>query len=195
MLIGSPSCTAFSTWMALTGAMSKDVAAIRRAKIRAIRHIEFVIELYYEQLAGGRYFLHEHPEHATSWQLLQMKSLMQAQGVVRVCGDQCQYGQEVQYGEHIGQPVRKATGFMSNAPKILERLTRRCAGRDGTCGRSKGGRHVQASGRVAKDAARYSDGLCRAMIRGMVDEMRSRGIWRPGEEGMHPSLTRTAPKP
>ena len=44
---------------------------------------------------------------------------------------------------------------------------------------------MQASGRVAKDAARYSDGLCRAMVRGMVDEMRSRGIWRPGEEGMH----------
>ncbi len=103
----------------------------------------------------------------------------------RVCGDQCHYGQEAQYGEHIGQLVRKATGFMRNAPNILERLTRRCAGRDGTCSRSKCGRHVQASGRVAKDAARYSDGLCRAMIRGMADEMRSRGILRPGGEGVH----------
>ena len=106
--------------------------------------------------------------------------MLQIPGVRRVCGDQCQYGQEVQYGEHMGQPVRKATGFMSNAPKILERLARRCTGRNGMCSRSKGGKHVHASGRVAEDAARYSDGLCRAMIQGMVDEMRSRGIWRPG---------------
>ena len=51
--------------MALSNSRSKDVAAIRRAKIRAIRHIDFVIEFYYDQLAGGRYFLHELPEHAT----------------------------------------------------------------------------------------------------------------------------------
>ena len=38
---------------------STDVAAIRRAKLRAIRHIDFVIDLYHGQLAGGRYFLHE----------------------------------------------------------------------------------------------------------------------------------------
>ena len=82
--------------------------------------------------------------------------------VSNVRGDQCQYGQEVQYGEHRGQPVRKSTGFMGNAQRILERF-------------------VHASGRVATDAARYGDGLCRAMIRGMMGEMQSRGIWRPGE--------------
>ncbi len=55
--------------MHLSETRSKNVTAIRRAELRAIRHIDFVIELYYDQLAGGRYFLHEHPEHATSWQL------------------------------------------------------------------------------------------------------------------------------
>ena len=52
--------------MALNESRSKDVAVMRRAKIRAILHIDFVIELYHDQLADGRYFLHEHPEHATS---------------------------------------------------------------------------------------------------------------------------------
>ena len=80
MLIGSPACTAFSTWMALNEAKSKDVAAIRRARIRAIVHMGFVIELYYDQLADGKYFLHEHPQNATSWQLTPMKSLTDAQG-------------------------------------------------------------------------------------------------------------------
>jgi hypothetical protein len=98
MLIGSPSCTEFSTWMALNEAKSSDVAALRRAKIRAIVHIDFVIELYQDQLADGRYFLHEHPEHATSWQLSRMQNLMDVEGVVKVGGDQCQFGAEHQRG-------------------------------------------------------------------------------------------------
>ena len=39
-------------------------------------HIEFCIELYREQLKHGRYFLHEHPAYATSWQLEAMQRLM-----------------------------------------------------------------------------------------------------------------------
>ena len=141
--------------------------------------------IYREQIEGGRFFLHEHPETAGSWEETCISDLLEIPGVSRVCGDQCQYGQEVQYGAFRGQPVRKATGFMSNAPRVLQRLTRRCAGRDGTCSRAKGCNHVQASGRVAKDAARYSDGPCRAMFRGMMDEMQTQGIWRPGEVGLH----------
>ena len=38
------------------------MAATQKAKIRAIKHIDFVIPLYYDQLGGGRYFFHEHPE-------------------------------------------------------------------------------------------------------------------------------------
>ena len=77
------------------------------------------------------------------------------------------------------------TIFMSNAPRVFQRPTRRCAGRGGTCSQAKGGKHVQASGRAAKDAARYSDELCMAMIRGMMGEMQTQGVWRPGEVGLH----------
>ena len=60
-LIGSPMCTAFSSWQALNEAKSKDVEAILRAKLHAIVHMEFMMELYQAQVDGGRYFLHEHP--------------------------------------------------------------------------------------------------------------------------------------
>jgi hypothetical protein len=146
MLIGSPACTAFSTWMALNEARSKDVAAVRRAKIRAILHIDFVIELYYDQLADGRYFLHEHPEHATSWQLTQMKNLMEAEGVIRVCGDQCQFGAEHQRGARRGDPVKKPTGFLTNSRRVAEALDVRCQGRGGACSRAKGGQHAPCAG-------------------------------------------------
>lgn len=70
---------------------------------------------------------------------------------------------------------------MSNAPRVLGRFGRECTGRDGDCSRAEGGRHVPASGRIANDTARYSDGLCRTMTRGMMDEMQAPSIWRPGE--------------
>ena len=183
-VIGSPMCTRWCSWQHINDKI-RDPKIVKREKRRALVHLEFMTEIYREQIEGGRFFLHEHPESAGSWAEKCISDLLAIPSVSRVCGDQCQYGQEVQYGAFRGQPVRKATGFMSNAPRVLQRLTRRCAGRDGTCSRAKGGTHVQASGRVAKDAARYSDGLCRAMIRGMMDEMQAQGIWRPGEVGLH----------
>ena len=99
--------------------------------------------------------------------------------------DQCQYGQQVMSGPLGGQPVKKPTGVMSRAARLLESLMKRCHGRDGQCSRPAGGKHVTASGRVASDAARYPAELCRAIIHGMVNDMESRGIHRPGEVGLH----------
>ena len=87
MLIGSPMCTAFCTWMALNEARSSDKAAIAEAKRKAIVHIAFVLSLYRAQLDGGRYVLHEHPIHATSWQLGAVQELMAAPSVQRAQGD------------------------------------------------------------------------------------------------------------
>ena len=94
-----------------------------------------------------------------------------------VGADQCVYGQEVQFGEHCGQPIKKPTGFMGEAPMLLKRLSLRCTGgsHPRACSREAGGTHQPCSGRVAKEAAKYSKGLCRAIIRGMLDEMHSRG--------------------
>ena len=75
LLIGSPTCTAFSTWQRLNDARSTNVEARQRAYIEACQHIKFVASLYREQLDGGRYFLHEHPQFASSWQLPCMKEL------------------------------------------------------------------------------------------------------------------------
>ena len=62
LLIGSPMCTAFCTWMALNYAKSSDTAAIALAFGEAVAHLDFVMSMYHEQLAEGRYFLHEHPQ-------------------------------------------------------------------------------------------------------------------------------------
>ena len=89
MLIGSPACKDFSTWQFLNAAKSKDPEAMRRAKTAAILHLDFVCSLYQEQLDGGRYFLHEHPQYATSWSEPSVTKLLERNDVERVYGDQC----------------------------------------------------------------------------------------------------------
>ena len=78
-------------------------------------HLALFRRLYRKQMDSGRYFLHEHPALATSWQERCVREVLALKGVGRVTADQCQFGQENQHGE----PLRKPTGFMSNAPKLL----------------------------------------------------------------------------
>ena len=66
MVIGSPHCTAFTTWQALNEAKSSNPEEMRQAEAWAVKHIEFMIMIYEEQISGGRYFLHEHPMFASS---------------------------------------------------------------------------------------------------------------------------------
>jgi hypothetical protein len=126
MLIGSPECKHFSTWQALNAAKSSDLEALRRAKRKAIAHIEFMVSLYEEQYEAGRYFLHEHPLHATSWQLRRMKDLMAKPGVDLAQGDQCQFGAVIRRGRRTGDSIKKPTGFLCNSPEACKQLSRRC---------------------------------------------------------------------
>ena len=104
--IGSPMCTAFSTWQRFNYAKSNDKSAMQRAFKDASAHTEFVAGLYREQLAGQRYFLHEHPRYATSWNLACMESLSTAPGLAKVHADQCQFGAVASRGPNAGQPLK-----------------------------------------------------------------------------------------
>ena len=44
---------------------------------------------------------------------------------------------------------------------------------------------MTASGKIAREAAKYTRQLCRAIVHGMTDEMYYRGIWKRGEVGLH----------
>ena len=184
LLIGSPMCTAFSTWQRLNDARSTDVEATQRAFAEACRHIKFVSSLYQEQLDGGRYFLHEHPQFASSWALPCMKELARQPGVAVIAADQCQFGATVPQGPDRGRPVKKPTGFMSNSLEILRSLGRRCQGKHGECSRSEGGRHAPCSGSTCKAMAIYPRGLCRAMLHGLTAQLRADGRMQPGCYGI-----------
>ena len=59
-------CTWFSSLASLVRAHVGEDTYKSNLK-RAIRHLEFVVELYQMQVDAGRFFLHENPVSACSW--------------------------------------------------------------------------------------------------------------------------------
>ena len=108
-------------------------------------------------------------------------AMLQLQGVRRVRGDQCQFDQV----SEAGNPIRKATGFMSNSDRLLEALNRRCFGRHGFCTRELGGCHQDCIGKVARRAAIYSDRMCEAILAGAREQLKADKRMREGEVGIH----------
>ena len=172
-------CTAFSSWQRINDKI-RDPAVCAAEKARALVHLSFCVELYREQLKHNRYFVHEHPASATSWQSEVMESLAAEPGVVKATCDQCQYGMD----DLDGNPIRKPTTFLTKAAEIAGQLTKRCNGRSGQCSRKKGGFHRQCRGQVARLAAVYHFKLCRAILVGMRRQLDRDGKTRPGDVGM-----------
>ncbi len=181
LLIGSPSCSPYSTWQTLNNARQGWPAGeLERRRVAGDVHLAFVCELYALQMEGGRYFLHENPDKATSWDRECMQKLLQDERVHRSVGDQCQFGQQ----SYLGDPVKKPTGWLSNSPEILKAISRRCRGQGGECSRRAGGRHAVAAGRIAREAAAYPFRLCRAILQGCRNQLFRDGKLKAGIHGL-----------
>ena len=110
--------------------------------------------------------------------------------------DPCQYGQATV----DGQPIQKATKWMSNSPRILQMLQKRCSGRGGSCSRPRGGQHQHVSGRVCRKSQEYPFELCKAILMGcrrqLIDDGRLAlgviGIQRPEESFSEKQLIHVA---
>ena len=73
---------------------------------------------------------------------------------------------------------------MTNSPCVAAALNRQCAGISGWCSRPRGGKHELCSGKVASNAQVYPGGLCRAVLKGISDQMRTDGLLRNGCYGV-----------
>ncbi len=178
-LVGSPDCTAFSSWQALNNTM-RDSSLVHREYVRARLHLDFCCQLYMEQIDGGRFFLHEHPQIATSWKEPCVRRLCEIEGVGEAVAHLCQYDLEFK-----GEPIKKPTRFISNAEHVLDQLRKLCHGQGGACSRRRGGVHRPCEGAVAKHAQQYSEQLCRCILRGMHNQLKSIGVVEDGMVGLH----------
>ena len=142
--------------------MTKEEIDARMAYAR--KHLEFCIQLYEIQWRNARYFLHEHPAEAGSWDEPLMKKLMSRDGVQRVVGDPCQYGLKSrdQFGE---APARKR---FTNAVCIAKRLQQqRCFNKPSY----QVHRHVVLINGKPKAAQIYPDKLCDEICLGIREQI------------------------
>ena len=178
-IVGSPMCTAFSSWQRLSK-HRRDPVKMKEEHDKAVKHLRFVCRVYRKQLDEGRYFLHEHPVAASSWQEPCVARLLRENGVDQVNMDQCQFGQRAV----DGMPIKKPTKWMSNSEEVLKVLGKRCSGRGGAC--SLGGRHRICEGSHARRAAIYPFLLCKAILKGFRNQMKADCIMGNGVFGIHP---------
>ena len=125
--IGGPMCIAFSTMSRTNYAkMAAEEVAARLAHGRT--HLELCAIFYALQWKVGRYFLHEPPVEATSWQDVCITGTFKKEGVVKVTGDKCRYGLKSNDGRRTGLAMKRY-GFMTNSVCVAKRLEKRCPNR------------------------------------------------------------------
>jgi hypothetical protein len=121
--------------------------------VESKEHIDFVLEFYDIQHEVGRWFLHEHPEKATSWNLEQAKETATRKGIDVTTLDQCMDGLTTWGKDGKETPARKRTKMMTNCPELIQELDKKCDGSHG---------HQQLLDGRGKWASRYPENLCRA---------------------------------
>ena len=131
-----------------------------RCHNQAVRHHEFCMALYPEQIKGGRYFVHEQPASASSWNLYCTREVGRMRGVVTVRADMCQFGLKTAYKGHEGYAM-KPTRFMTNSPLMAVELSRVC---------SRNHEHIPLLERRAGPAAMYTEELCRCICKGIMSQ-------------------------
>ena len=121
----------------------------------------------------GRYFLHEHPAEASSWQEECIHRVLKKHGVIRVVGDQCQYGLKSEDQGRVG-PARVRIGFMTNSICLARRFEKRCPNRLG----EEVHQHVVLTNGRAKAAQEHPPELCREICKGIQEQIQ---VDRAGE--------------
>ena len=127
MLVGSPPCTAFSIIQNLNARTPEGRWKVENAKRPATIHLEFCAAMYLEQIRAGRYFVHEHPDTATSWQVPCIENLTRLPEVKVARADLCMFGLKSS-DSHGEAPARKPKKFMTNGLEVFKVLKGKCDG-------------------------------------------------------------------
>ena len=130
LLTGSPRCDPFSVLQNLNK-YYLDNAKNREALERGERHLCLSIDLYEERWKKGKYFLHERPVGAKSWDHPRMVKLQKRAGVFTVVGPMCAWGMGLEVPKQGRGLVYKATKFVTNSKEVAKLLDRHCTNRTG----------------------------------------------------------------
>ncbi|CAK0860922.1 unnamed protein product [Prorocentrum cordatum] len=167
LVIGAPPCTRVSKLTSLNRGKYKDPEAHAKAEEDDRALLRFGMEVYKDRHAKGRWFLHEHPWDAKSWDDEAVKEVVSLPGVYLVRGDMCAWGLELKGDDGKVGPVKKSTGWLTNNERLAKVLAVCCPG---------GHRHVPLlGGGRARKAQSYTPSLRRAILQGLKEELEIAG--------------------
>ena len=109
LLVTSPPCSAFSSlnWGLNYPKMEKkDVeASLEKGRL----HLRRSMEAIQMQITGKRYYLHEHPWSASSWQEPEVQKILEHRDNILIRADMCQFNLRVAKGPN-GPSARSPAG-------------------------------------------------------------------------------------
>ena len=123
LLTGSPPCNLFSRLQYIS--WYKLPPEVRKKRMKeALHHLHTACDAYEVQLNAGRYFLHEAPWPASSWNDERVERIASRDDVYTVRGPMCKWGMQAtdRRGLQGNGYVRKETGWMTNHPGLAELL-------------------------------------------------------------------------
>ena len=125
--------------------------AALRAEHRAL--VQFAVTLARYQMFQGRHFIIENPQLSQVWQQVQSLAQLREDPNVHECDfEQCMYGA---VGERTGEPIRKATRFITSSAVVAEHFLARC---------SRDHDHERLEGGNTRAAAIYPRQMAREMV-------------------------------
>ena len=116
LMIGSPPCTTFCPLLRLRYT-AEEIKERRRREGEP--HIRVCMDAYTRQLEANQHFLHEHPANSPSWDMPEVKKLMNDPRVYVVQGPMCRWGMRGKDREGPGF-VRKETRWMTSSRELAE---------------------------------------------------------------------------
>ena len=124
LLIGSAPCISFRTLLYPSGTKTQ----IDRVQDQERQYTRACIEAYRRQLIMGRHFLHEHPLHASSWCMPEMRELMNDGRVHLVQGPMCHWRLSSTGDGDEQEFVRGKTRWATSSSRLAALLARKHAG-------------------------------------------------------------------
>ena len=91
IVLGAPPCTVFSS-MQNINQKHHGTPEWQNRFAEGLTLLQFSVEVYWDQISRGKFFLHEHPATASSWELSVIRDLAEHPGVTTVTGDMCRWG-------------------------------------------------------------------------------------------------------
>lgn len=154
----SPPCTPFSQLQELNFP-KMDFAKVVALVGEGLLHWDVACQVAWWQCMRGKTFLLEHPLGSKAWREDSVNELKQRPDVYECIVDMCAYGMQVG-----NLPNKKPTRFLTNSKYLAQELQERCGG---------GHLHETLMGGLAAKAARYPQGLCSAIVRGLKKQIRA----------------------